>query len=65
MTSGTLSLAIFQHDPPDNRYVECAVEGVAVSIVSGDRLFLSVEMYQNIQIVSLRVFLEVLNQDCP
>ena len=48
MTSGTLSLAIFQHDPPDNRYVECAVEGVAVSIVSGDRLFLSVGMMQSI-----------------
>jgi len=48
MTPGTLSLAIFQHDLPDDRHVKCAVEGVAASIVSGDRLLLSVGMMQSI-----------------
>jgi hypothetical protein len=65
MTPGTLSLAIIQEDPPDNRYLECAVEGAAAYIVSGDRLLLSLGIYQGIQIVSPRVFLEVLHQDRP
>lgn len=65
MTPGTLSLAIIQEDPPDNRYLECAVEGVAAYLVSGDRLLLSLGTYRGIQIISPRVFLEVLHQDSP
>jgi hypothetical protein len=42
--------------------LECAVEGAAAYLVSGDRLLLSLETYQGIQIVSPRVFLEVLHQ---
>jgi len=64
-TPGTLSLAIIQEYPPDNRYLECAVEGAAAYIVSGDRLLLSLGIYQGIQIVSPRVFLEILHQDRP
>ncbi len=48
MTPGTLSLAIFQHDLPDDRHVEGTVEGVVASIVSGDHLLLSVGMMQSI-----------------
>jgi hypothetical protein len=62
MTSGTLSLAIIQEDFADNRYWECAVEGAAAYLVSGDRLLLSLATYQGIQIVSPRVFLEVLQR---
>lgn len=65
MTPETPSLAIIQDDPPDNRYLECAVEGAAAYIVSGHRLLLSLETYQGIQIVSPRVFSEVLHQDSP
>jgi uncharacterized protein len=65
MTPGTLSLAVIQEDLPDNRYLECAVEGAAAYIVSGDRLLLFLGIYQGIQIVSPRVFLEVLHQDTP
>jgi uncharacterized protein len=61
MTPGTLSLGIIQEDPTDNRYLECAVEGAAAYIVSGDRLLISLGTYQGIQIVSPRVFLEVLH----
>jgi uncharacterized protein len=62
MTPGTLSLAIIQEDSADNRYLECAVEGAAAYLVSGDRLLLSLGRYQGIQIVSPRVFLEVLHR---
>jgi putative PIN family toxin of toxin-antitoxin system len=41
MTPGHLTLAVIQDDPPDNRYLECAVEGVAAYLVSGDRLLLA------------------------
>ena len=63
MTPGALALAVIQDDPPDNRYLECAVEGEAAYLVSGDRLLLSLGMFQGIQIVSPRVFLEVLQQE--
>ncbi len=62
MTPGTLSLAIIQEDAADNGYLECAVEGAAASLVSGDRLLLSLGTYQGIQIVSPRAFLEVLHR---
>jgi putative PIN family toxin of toxin-antitoxin system len=63
MTPGILTLAVIQDDPPDNRYLECAVEGEAAYLVSGDRLLLSLGTFQGIQIVSPRVFLEVIQQD--
>ena len=62
MTPGTLSLAVIQEDAADNRYLECAVEGAAAYLVSGDRLLLSLGTYQGMQIVSPRVFLEVLHR---
>jgi putative PIN family toxin of toxin-antitoxin system len=62
MTPGILSLEIIQEDSADNRYLECAVEGAAAYLVSGDRLLLSLGTYQGIQIVSPRVFLDVLHQ---
>jgi putative PIN family toxin of toxin-antitoxin system len=63
MTPGTLTIAVIQDDPSDNRYLECAVEGEAAYLVSGDRLLLSLGTFQSIQIVSPRVFLEVLQQE--
>jgi putative PIN family toxin of toxin-antitoxin system len=63
MTPGNIALAVIQDDPPDNRYLECAVEGEAAYLVSGDRLLLALGTYQGIPIVSPRVFLEVLQQE--
>jgi putative PIN family toxin of toxin-antitoxin system len=63
MTPGHLTLAVIQDDPPDNRYLECAVEGGAAYLVSGDRLLLALGTFRGIQIVSPRVFLEVLQQE--
>jgi putative PIN family toxin of toxin-antitoxin system len=45
-------------DPDDNRVLECAVEGKADYIVSGDRHLLRLHSYDGIAILSVRQFLE-------
>jgi putative PIN family toxin of toxin-antitoxin system len=62
MTPGRLTLAVIQDDPPDNRYLECAVEGGASYLVSGDRRLLALGSYEGIAIVSPRVLVEVLER---
>ena len=44
-------------DEPDNRILECAVEGRADLIVTGDREILRIGSFEGIEIVSLRAFL--------
>ncbi|GJL53408.1 MAG: hypothetical protein NPIRA02_05400 [Nitrospirales bacterium] len=46
------------NDNPDNRILECAVEGHAGRIVTGDQVMLELGQYKGIQIVSLREYLE-------
>jgi uncharacterized protein len=62
LTPGVLTLAVITEDPPDDRYLECAVEGEAAYIVSGDRLLLRLGVYRGIRILTPRAFLEVLKQ---
>jgi len=50
-------------DEPDNRILECAVEAKAEFIVTGDKHLLSLKHFQNIKIISLSNFLEILNKD--
>lgn len=45
-------------DPDDNRVLECAVEGKADYIVSGDRHLLRIGTYEGIAIVTVRQFIE-------
>jgi putative PIN family toxin of toxin-antitoxin system len=61
-TPGTLTLVVITEDPPDDRYLECAVEGEASYIVSGDQLLLRLGAYQGIPILTPRAFLEVLQR---
>ena len=49
-------------DPPNDHYLECAVEGEAAYIVSGDRLLLHLGVYRGIPILTPRAFLEVLQR---
>jgi uncharacterized protein len=63
MTSGTLTIAVIQDDPSDNRYLECAVEGEAAYLVSGDRVLIAMGTFQGIQIISPRAFLEILRTE--
>jgi uncharacterized protein len=51
-----------QEDPDDNRIVECAVEGSANYIVSGDTHLLNLREYQSIRIVSPDEYLVILSE---
>ena len=44
-------------DEPDNRILECASEGKASTIVTGDKAMLKLDIYEGIRVVSLRSFL--------
>ena len=58
-TPGDLLLSVID-DPSDNRYLECAVEGNATHLVSGDRDLLGLSHFEGIAIVTPQAFLEVL-----
>ena len=60
LTPGELTLAVITEDPPDNRYLECAVEGDAAYLVSGDQHLLKLSSYQGIPIIKPRMFLDML-----
>ena len=44
-------------DPTDNIFLECAVDGGADYIISGDRHLLDMKVYEGIEIVGAREFL--------
>jgi len=50
-------LTVFR-DEPDNRILECAVEGNAEVIVTGDKTMLALGEYQGIRLVSLAEYLD-------
>ena len=54
----TMRLLFIKDDPTDNKIIECAIEGAAEYIVSGDRHLLSVKKYKYIEIVSPDKFLK-------
>ena len=58
--SPSLVLQVVPDDPDDNRVLECAVEGHADYVVSGDRDLLRLGSYANIPIVTIRQFLDTL-----
>jgi len=55
LTPGKLKLTVIRADPPDDRYLECAVEGEAEYIVSGDQHLLSLGEYRGIRVLTPRV----------
>jgi putative PIN family toxin of toxin-antitoxin system len=54
------ALNVIEDDPPDNRILECAVEGKADVIVSGDRHLRRLKSYQGIPVVRPVDFLRML-----
>jgi len=44
-------------DEPDNRILECAIEGNADAIVTGDRALLELRDYTGVRIISLGDYL--------
>lgn len=49
-------------DPDDDRYLDCAVQGMAAVIVSGDKDLLSLGAVNGIPIRTARLFLSTLGQ---
>jgi putative PIN family toxin of toxin-antitoxin system len=49
---------IIKSDPADNKVLECALEGKAQYIVSGDNHLLRLKVYMGIRIVTAAEFLE-------
>lgn len=58
----TTVLDMVKDDPDDNRVLECAVDGGAGIIVSGDRHLLSLKQHAGILILNARQFLDRLGQ---
>jgi putative PIN family toxin of toxin-antitoxin system len=56
----TMTLEVIAEDPADNRILECAVEGQAVLIVSGDQHLRRLKSYAGIAIVRPTDFLRTL-----
>jgi len=51
---------VIKDDPDDNKVLACALEARADYIVSGDQHLLSLRHYQNINIITVKEFLEIL-----
>jgi uncharacterized protein len=59
LVPGELRLAVVAEDPSDDRYLECAVEGEAGYVVSGDRHLVSLAQYEGVEILSPSAFLDL------
>lgn len=57
ITEGKLKVDAVKNDPSDNKYLECAIEGRADFIISGDRHLKDLKSYKNIAIVDPGTFL--------
>lgn len=55
-TPGLRQVSAVAADPTDNRYLECALEGQAHYLVTGDQHLLGLGRYEDIQIVTPAVF---------
>ena len=49
-------------DPSDNRVLECAAEGKADAIISGDRHLLSLKSFRKIPILTVREFVDIVHR---
>ena len=47
-------------DPDDNKFIECALDSKCYYIVSGDKDLLTVEKYNDIEIVTVADFLKII-----
>ncbi len=56
-------LDVIQADESDNRYLECAIEGKAQYIISGDNHLLNVGEYRGIVVIPPSAFVTLLDMD--
>ena len=57
------TVLVIKTDPADNRILECALEGKADAIVTGDQHLLVLKTFRNIQIMSVRDFFDAIHKD--
>lgn len=62
LVTPTVTLAVVRDDPADNRFLECAQDGNAQYIVSGDRHLLALGDHRGIPILKPQAFLTALSQ---
>ena len=53
---------VIKVDPDDNRILECALEGHADYIISGNKHLLDLEIYEGIKIINTVKFIEILKK---
>lgn len=56
------SVAVITRDPTDNRVLECALDGQADAVVSGDKHLLSLKTFRRISILTPQEFLTRFHQ---
>ena len=57
------TLSLDELSPEDNRVLDCAVQGQAQYLVTGDREFLRLGVYQGVGIINPREFLGLVRQE--
>lgn len=57
---GRVRIKAVAKDPDDDKYISAALEGLAQFIVSGDDHLLALKHYEDVRIVTPRVFLDLL-----
>jgi putative PIN family toxin of toxin-antitoxin system len=62
LTEGKLKIEEIKDDPSDNKYLECAVEGTADFIISGDHHLKSLQSFRGIRIVDPATFLSMIRK---
>ena len=55
------TVSVIEADPSDNKFLEAALEGKAIYVVSGDSHLLELKSFREIQIISAREFITRLN----
>lgn len=55
---------VVHEDSADNKIIECAIDGKADFIVSGDAHLTKIGRYKKTRIVSVRQMLEIIGQEC-
>lgn len=63
ITPGELLVEVVKNDPDDNKIIGCALEGMADFVVTRDHDLLKIKKYENIQIVTAREFMNILEDN--
>lgn len=56
------NISAVEADPSDNKFIECALEGKADYIVSGDKHLLNIKEYKGVKILDCTRFLNLLEK---